>query len=59
MSKGVLPIPGTKRRRYPEQNLLADAIALSEDDMARLESIVPLGTDTGKPYDEFSMGLID
>jgi len=59
MSKGILPIPGTKRRKYLEQNLLSAAIQLSTDDLEKLESIVPLGTDTGKPYDEFSMGLID
>ncbi|RYD78451.1 MAG: aldo/keto reductase [Sphingobacteriales bacterium] len=59
MSKGIVPIPGTKRRKYLEQNLAAAAINLSEIDLSRLESIVPLGTDTGKPYDEFSMGLID
>jgi aryl-alcohol dehydrogenase-like predicted oxidoreductase len=59
MSKGILPIPGTKRRKYLEQNIASTAIQLSEADLAKLESIVPLGTDTGKPYDEFSMGLID
>ncbi|ARS35699.1 aldo/keto reductase [Pontibacter actiniarum] len=59
MSKGILPIPGTKRRKYLEQNIAATAIQLSGADLAGLESIVPLGTDTGKPYDEFSMGLID
>jgi len=59
MSKGMLPIPGTKRRKYLEQNLLSAAIQLSTADLEKLESIVPLGTDTGKPYDEFSMGLID
>lgn len=59
MSKGILPIPGTKRRKYLEQNLEATAIKLSEADLTRLESIIPMGTDTGKPYDEFSMGLID
>lgn len=59
MSKGILPIPGTKRRKYLEQNLEAGAILLTADDLERLERIVPLGTDTGKPYDEFSMGLID
>ena len=59
MSKGILPIPGTKRRKYLEQNLLSAAIQLSTADLEKLESIVPLGTDTGKPYDEFSMGLID
>jgi len=59
MSKGILPIPGTKRRKYLEQNLAATTIQLSEADLSKLESIVPLGTNTGKPYDEFSMGLID
>jgi len=59
ISKGILPIPGTKRRKYVEQNIAAANIQLSDKDLATLESIVPLGTDTGKPYDEFSMGLID
>jgi len=59
MSKGILPIPGTKRRKYVEQNIESANIQLSENELAQLESIVPLGTDTGKPYDEFSMGLID
>lgn len=59
MSKGIIPIPGTKRRKYVEQNIAATVINLSEADLAKLDSIVPLGTDTGKPYDEFSMSLID
>ncbi len=59
ISKGILPIPGTKRRKYIEQNIAAASIGLSEADLVKLESIVPLGTDTGNPYDEFSMGLID
>ncbi|WP_294678463.1 aldo/keto reductase [uncultured Fluviicola sp.] len=59
MSKGILPIPGTKRRKYLEQNIASAEIPLSEADLSKLENIVPLGTDTGKPYDEFSMGLID
>jgi len=59
MSKGILPIPGTKRRKYLEQNLAATLIDLSPAELERINNIVPLGTDTGKPYDEFSMGLID
>lgn len=59
MSKGIVPIPGTKRRKYLEQNLAATTIELTKDDLSQLESIVPLGTNTGAPYDEFSMGLID
>lgn len=59
INKGILPIPGTKRRKYLEQNITAANIELSAADMQKLESIVPLGTDTGNPYDEFSMGLLD
>ena len=59
ISKGILPIPGTKRRKYVEQNIATSNIELNEADLSKLESIVPLGTDTGNPYDEFSMGLID
>ncbi|QEE51163.1 aldo/keto reductase [Flavobacterium alkalisoli] len=59
MNKGILPIPGTKRRKYLEQNIAATEIELNEADITKLESIVPLGTDTGNPYDDFSMGLID
>lgn len=59
ISKGIVPIPGTKRRKYLEQNIEAGKIILTESDISKLESIVPLGTDTGNPYDEFSMGLLD
>lgn len=59
ISKGIVPIPGTKRRTYLEQNIEASNIVLTESDLSKLESIVPLGTDTGAPYDEFSMGLLD
>ncbi|RAV98922.1 aldo/keto reductase [Pseudochryseolinea flava] len=59
VSKGFVPIPGTKRRKYLEQNIAAAAVQLSEADLATLERIVPLGTDTGNPYDAFSMNLID
>jgi len=59
VSKGIVPIPGTKRRKYLEQNIEATKIVLSESDIQKLESIVPLGTDTGATYDEFGMGLLD
>ncbi|WP_312171272.1 aldo/keto reductase [Chryseobacterium sp.] len=59
ISKGIVPIPGTKRRKYLEQNIEAASIQLNESDIEKLESIVPLGTDTGATYDEFGMGLLD
>lgn len=59
INKAILPIPGTKRRKYLEQNMEAANIELSEAEMQQLESIVPLGTDTGDTYDAFGMGLLD
>ncbi|ASK29270.1 aldo/keto reductase [Chryseobacterium sp. T16E-39] len=59
ISKGFIPIPGTKRRKYLEQNMDAAHIQLTESEVLKLESIIPLGTDTGAQYDEFSMGLLD
>lgn len=59
ISKEIVPIPGTKRRKYLEENIKASKIVLSESDIEKLESIVPLGTDTGATYDDFGMGLLD
>jgi aryl-alcohol dehydrogenase-like predicted oxidoreductase len=59
IAKGSLPIPGTKRVKYLEQNIAAASITLTSDDLAQLESIIPLGTETGNAYDDFGMQLID
>ena len=59
ISKGHVPIPGTKRIKYLEQNIAAASISMSADEMDRLEAIVPLGTITGDRYDAFSMQGVD
>jgi aryl-alcohol dehydrogenase-like predicted oxidoreductase len=59
IAKGSLPIPGTKRVKYLEQNIAAASVTLTSDDLAKLESIIPLGTETGNRYDDFGMQLID
>lgn len=59
IAKGTLPIPGTKRVKYVEQNSAAANVQLSADEMTRLEAIVPLGTSTGDRYDTANMGAID
>jgi aryl-alcohol dehydrogenase-like predicted oxidoreductase len=59
ISKGFLPIPGTKRVKYVEQNIAATQITLSGEEIATLEKIVPLGVSTGARYDEYSMQMID
>lgn len=55
IAKGHLPIPGTKRVKYVEQNIAATDIVLSKEDLNRLEEIIPLGTDTSNRYDEQMM----
>ncbi|WP_207534453.1 aldo/keto reductase [Desertivirga arenae] len=59
LNKGHVPIPGTKRLKYVEQNLAAADIVLTASDMDRLEAIIPLGTPTGDRYDAASMAGID
>lgn len=59
IAKGHLPIPGTKRVKYVEQNIAASTIELSKDELEKLEEIVPLGTFTGNRYDEAGMAGID
>ncbi|MXV50140.1 aldo/keto reductase [Pedobacter sp. HMF7647] len=59
ISKGAVPIPGTKRVKYVEQNIAAASIVLSSEELERLENIVPPGTSTGERYDPNSMQMID
>ncbi|TFV52350.1 aldo/keto reductase [Blastococcus sp. TF02A-35] len=46
----VVPIPGTKRRSYLEENAAAVAVELSADDLARLDAIAPPGVAAGGRY---------
>ena len=46
----VVPIPGTKRRRYLEENVAAAAIVLSDDELARLDEALPPGATAGQRY---------
>ncbi|WP_040338356.1 aldo/keto reductase [Candidatus Blastococcus massiliensis] len=46
----VVPIPGTKRRSYLEENVGAAAIELTAEDLTRLEAIAPPGAAEGTRY---------
>jgi aryl-alcohol dehydrogenase-like predicted oxidoreductase len=46
----VFPIPGTKRRTYLEENVVAVDVSLSDDDMKRLDEILPPGAASGDRY---------
>lgn len=59
ITKGHIPIPGTKQRKYLQQNIEATKIQLSQEDIDRLEAIIPLSKNTGARYDEHVMKNID
>ncbi len=51
----VVPIPGTKRRPYLEENVAASEIALSADDLRALDEAAPLGATAGDRYPDMSV----
>ncbi|HWA52797.1 MAG TPA: aldo/keto reductase [Solirubrobacterales bacterium] len=50
----LVPIPGTKRRSYLEQNVAATEIELSEEDLRRLDEAAPRGAAVGDRYADMS-----
>jgi len=56
LSRGedVVPIPGTKRRKYLEENVGALEIELTADDLERLEAAFPEGVTAGDRYENMS-----
>jgi aryl-alcohol dehydrogenase-like predicted oxidoreductase len=57
--KDMVPIPGTKRRKYLEQNLGALDIKLTKDDLARIDQVAPKGVAAGARYAEAAMAALD
>lgn len=51
----IVPIPGTKRRKYLEDNMGAADVQLSDGDLARIDAIAPLGAAAGERYPEEGM----
>jgi aryl-alcohol dehydrogenase-like predicted oxidoreductase len=57
--EGVVAIPGTKRRRYLEENVAAADIELTEDDLAALNDVAPVGVAAGERYPEAGMRAVN
>jgi aryl-alcohol dehydrogenase-like predicted oxidoreductase len=55
----IVPIPGTKHRKYLEENAAAVDITLSPEDLRRLEDIFPYGAASGQRYPENMMELVN
>jgi len=54
----IVPIPGTKRRRYLEENVGALDVKLGREDLARLDEILPPGAAAGLRYPAAMMQVI-
>ena len=50
----IVPIPGTKRRSYLEENVAAAEIELSPEELARLDDAAPPGAAAGARYPDMS-----
>src|SRR5262249_18770162 len=55
----IVPIPGTKRRKYLEENTAASDIELSQEDLARLDEAFPKDAAAGQRYPEHVMALVN
>jgi aryl-alcohol dehydrogenase-like predicted oxidoreductase len=50
----IVPIPGTKQRKYLEENAAAGSVKLSKDDLARIDAAFPMGVAAGDRYPDMS-----
>ncbi len=55
----VVPIPGTRRRSRLEENAGAAGIALTDDDLAEIDEVIPKDMAAGTRYPEESMKMLD
>ena len=55
----IIPIPGTKRRKYLEENAGALEVTLSEDELRRIDEVAPKGVAAGTRYPEAMMGAVN
>ena len=52
--EGLVPIPGTKRRKNLEENVTALGITLTRDDLQRIDEAAPKGAASGERYEDMS-----
>jgi aryl-alcohol dehydrogenase-like predicted oxidoreductase len=55
----IVPIPGTKRRKYLEENVAAVDLELTADDLRRLSAVFPAGAASGLRYPAHMMSLVN
>jgi aryl-alcohol dehydrogenase-like predicted oxidoreductase len=55
----IVPIPGTKRRRYLQENLGALAVNLTSADLARIDEVAPKDAFSGARYPESMLQMVN
>jgi aryl-alcohol dehydrogenase-like predicted oxidoreductase len=55
----IVPIPGTKRRKYLEENVAALGVSLTADDFRRIDEVAPRGVAIGTRYSVAGMAAIN
>lgn len=55
----IVPIPGTKRRSYLEENVAALEVKLTPDDLRRIDQVFPHGAAAGPRYSEAMMKVVN
>jgi aryl-alcohol dehydrogenase-like predicted oxidoreductase len=55
----IVPIPGTKRRKYLEENVGAIAVKLTKEDLRRIEEVFPPEAAAGERYPEHMLALVN
>lgn len=56
---GIVPIPGTKKIKYLEENVAALKIKLSAEELKRINDAIPLGITKGQRYAEHAMKAVN
>jgi aryl-alcohol dehydrogenase-like predicted oxidoreductase len=56
--KDIVPIPGTKQRKYLEENVAATKIELTSEDLKSIQTIAPVGIASGLRYPEQMMAVL-
>jgi aryl-alcohol dehydrogenase-like predicted oxidoreductase len=57
--RDIVPIPGTKRRKYLEENVAAMDLKLTKEDLARIDAVFPPDAAAGNRYPEHMIGMIN
>jgi aryl-alcohol dehydrogenase-like predicted oxidoreductase len=55
----IVPIPGTKRRKYLEENIGAVEVQLSKEELSQIEAIAPKGAASGERYPQPGMANVN